>query len=179
MKKLKNLLFHLLDKKKFTFRKLPNNTFRHNRPHLPAFPMHRRTARASMLSRHLLAISEQEKANLARELHDELGSNLMVIRINLTTALDKFGTNNPELASHLQETLDLLKQTVDIKCHIIENLRPSMLADFGLAPSIRCYCEEIACRTGVQIEVNIDGDFNGLDSERSIALYRIVSYKNH
>jgi signal transduction histidine kinase len=126
------------------------------------------------LSRHLLAISEQEKASLARELHDELGSHLMVMRINLATALEKFGSGNPELANHLQETLQSLKQIVDIKCHIIENLRPSMLADFGLAISIRSYCEEIAYRSGIKIDIEICGDFNQLDSERTIALYRII-----
>jgi signal transduction histidine kinase len=171
MKNLNNLLFYLRNKKNFTLLKSSNNTLRHN-----SADMHRNVPihQTNTLSRHLLAISEQEKANLARELHDELGSNLMVMRINLATALEKFGQNNPELANHLQETLQLLKNTVDIKCHIIENLRPSMLEDFGLAATIHSYCDEIACRSGIEINVNIEGDFAQIDSARSIALYRIV-----
>lgn len=126
------------------------------------------------LSKHLLAILEQEKANLARELHDELGSNLTMMRINLVTALEKFGQKDPELANHLQETLQLLKKTLDIKRRIIENLHPSMLEDFGLAISVRSYCEEMAACSGLKIETKIDGDFSQIDPECAITLYRII-----
>jgi signal transduction histidine kinase len=132
------------------------------------------TEQPRALSQHLLTILEQEKANLARELHDELGSNLTIMRINLTTALEKFGHEDPGLANHLQETLQLLKKTVDIKRRIIENLHPSMLEDFGLAISIRSYCEEMAACSGLQIDTMIEGDFTQLDTECAITFYRII-----
>jgi signal transduction histidine kinase len=127
-----------------------------------------------VLSKLLLTILEQEKAKLARELHDELGSNLMIMRINLMTALEKFGQKDPDLANHLQETLQLLKQTLDIKRRIIENLHPCMLEDFGLAISIRSYCEQIASCSGLKIDTHIEGDFSQLDPGCAIALYRII-----
>jgi len=146
---------------------LPANTL------LPSRAIHQ-AAKPEVLSRRLLAMSEQEKASLARELHDELGSSLMMMHINLATALDAFGKNDPVLASHLRDALQLLKKTVDIKRRIVENLRPSMLDNLGLAASIRSYCEEIASRSGLRIDVKINGDVAQLNSERSIALYRIV-----
>jgi|GEM_PF-6686112 len=166
------LLFYCMYTKKSILLETFNNKFRRNGrqenmlPHCSVPP--------EVLLRRLLAMSEKEKANLARELHDELGSNLMVIRINLATALDTFGQNDPVLASHLRETLELLKKTVEIKRRIIENLRPSMLENFGLATSIRSHCEDIARRSGMQINIKINGEFAHLDAERAIALYRIV-----
>jgi len=172
------LLFYWMYTKQSLFMNSSDNSHRSNSIALPggkSLPrLTHQAERSEVLSRRLLSISEQEKASLARELHDELGSSLMMMHINLANALDTFGKSDPALERHLRDTLQLLKKTVDIKRRIVENLRPSMLDNLGLAASIRSYCEEIASRSGLQIDVNINGNIAQPDSDRSLALYRIV-----
>lgn len=172
------LFFYWLYTKQSLFISSSDNALKSNNIALPGGKsVHRlthQTEPSEVLSRRLLSISEQEKASLARELHDELGSSLMMMHINLANALDTFGRSDSALEHHLRDTLQLLKKTVDIKRRIVENLRPSMLDNLGLAASIRSYCEEIASRSGLHIDVNINGNIAQFDSDRSLALYRIV-----
>lgn len=133
-----------------------------------------RTRQLAALSRHLLAVSEQEKASLARELHDELGSNLTAIRLDLLVVLEKFKQKEPCLAVQLSKTLQLLQRTHDIKRRIIENLHPSMLENLGLTAAVRAYCDEVAQRSGLHVGVDMDDCPAGIDAERSIAMYRII-----
>jgi len=125
-------------------------------------------------SQHFLAVSEQEKANLARELHDELGSNLTAIRLDLLTIQENLREKEPDLAAQLQQTLKILQRTFDSKRRIIENLYPSTLEDLGLATAIRIHGEEIAQRAGLNIDIKIDEDATDIDPARAIAIYRIV-----
>jgi signal transduction histidine kinase len=126
------------------------------------------------LSHHLLAVSEQEKASLARELHDELGSNLTAMRLDLLAVLEKLKGKDACLAIQIKQTLQILQKTFDSKRRIIENLRPSMLESLGLATAIRTHAEEVARRTGLRIDVKIEDDSTGIDTARAIAMFRIV-----
>jgi|GEM_PF-3452169 len=133
-----------------------------------------RAEQLTALSHHLLAVSEQEKASLARELHDELGSNLTALRLDLLVVLEKLKPGNAGMIEDLHKTLDLLKKTHDIKRRIVENLHPGMLEKFGLAATVRAYGDEVAQRTGLHIDVDMDDGAAGIDPERAIAMYRIV-----
>jgi signal transduction histidine kinase len=133
-----------------------------------------RAEQLTALSHHLLAVSEQEKASLARELHDELGSNLTAIRLDLLVVLEKVKHKDPGLTEDLRKTLELLKKTYGIKRRIIENLHPGTLENLGLAVAVRTFGNEVAQRSGLQIDVDMDEDMTGIDAERAIAMYRIV-----
>lgn len=126
------------------------------------------------LSHHLLAVSEQEKAGLARELHDELGSNLTAIRLDLLAVLKKIKPIDNCLAIQIREALELLHKTLDIKRRIIESLHPSTLENLGLAAAIRIHGEEVAQRSGLRIDMKMDEEFTDTGSAQAIALYRIV-----
>jgi signal transduction histidine kinase len=167
------MLLYRMNQKNFLLLKSSNTALRRMSESISTYC----AEQVDVLSRHLLAVSEQEKASLARELHDELGSQLIAIRINLLLTLDKleqYSSIDPDLATHLHEALLLLKRTVDIKRRIIENLRPSVLENFGLAASIRSYCEEIMGYSDMRVDIKIDNGPIQVDPARSIAIYRIV-----
>jgi signal transduction histidine kinase len=126
------------------------------------------------LSHHLLAVAEQEKASLARELHDELGSNLTAMRLDLLAVLESLKEKDIILATQLRQTLQILQKTFENKRRIIENLRPSTLECLGFATAIRTHGEEVARRSGLHVDVKIDEDSIDIDSARAIAMYRIV-----
>lgn len=133
-----------------------------------------RTEQLSVLSRHLISVSEEEKARLARELHDELGANLTAINIDLNAVADKLRRDQPELAAMLDRARGTLVDTVELKRRIVENLRPSMLDNLGLAMALQSYCDEYARVTGLDCEALIDGDVDAAGPMQAIAVFRIV-----
>jgi signal transduction histidine kinase len=133
-----------------------------------------RTEQLSVLSRHLISISEEEKARLARELHDEMGANLTAIGIDIEAVGTRLKPEHGELAAMLERARSTLVDTVQLKHRIVENLRPSMLDNLGLAAALHSYCEEYVRVTGIDCEALIDGDVDAAGPMQSIAVFRIV-----
>jgi signal transduction histidine kinase len=132
------------------------------------------TAEPGELSQHLIRVSEQEKAQLARELHDALGSNLTAINMDVAWVQKRLRDTDPQLAERLQRALGVLTQTVEIGRSVIDGLRPETLDHLGLDHAIRVHCEEFSKRTGVPCDSSIDPDLGQLDPAWSIALFRIA-----
>lgn len=134
----------------------------------------RRTEQLSVLSRHLIHVSEEEKARLARELHDEMGANLTAIGMDLATVGDALRSSRPDLAAMLARARATLVDTVQLKRRIVEDLRPSLLDNLGLAAALQSYCEDYARVTGLDCDVLIDGEVDSAGPMHAIALFRIV-----
>ena len=134
----------------------------------------RRTEELTELSQHLIRVSEEEKASLARELHDTLGSNLTAINMDLNWISRRTPEASREVRERLQRVIQLLGETVELKHEVIEGLRPSLLDNLGLAFAMQSHCKEFTRRTGIPCEIDVVEDFDDLDPAWSIALYRIV-----
>jgi len=133
-----------------------------------------RTAELTELSQHLIRVSEEEKASLARELHDTLGSNLTAINMDLNWIQRRMPEQAREVRERMQRVLQLLADTVELKHAVIEGLRPSHLDNLGLAFAMRSHCREFSRRTGLPCEVDVHEDFDELDPASAIAFYRIA-----
>lgn len=133
-----------------------------------------RTAELTELSQHLIRVAEEEKAKIARELHDTLGSNLTAINMDLNWINKRLPAENPDLRERLQRSLQMLSDTVELKHEVIEGLRPSHLDNLGLGFALRSHCREFSRRTGIPCDITVAEDFDDLDPAWSIALYRIA-----
>lgn len=133
-----------------------------------------RTAELTELSQHLIRVSEEEKAKIARELHDTFGSNLTAINMDLNWIQRRIPEESREVRERLQRVLQMLAETVELKHEVIEGLRPSHLDNLGLAYAMRSHCREFSRRTGLACDVEVNEDFDDIDPAWSIALYRIV-----
>jgi signal transduction histidine kinase len=133
-----------------------------------------RTEQLSVLSRHLISVSEDEKARLARELHDEMGANLTAINIDINAVADQLRHSQPALAAMLERARATLVDTVELKRRIVENLRPSMLDNLGLSSALHSYCADYARVTGLDCEVLVSGAVDEAGPMQSIAVFRIV-----
>ncbi len=133
-----------------------------------------RTAELTELSQHLIRVSEEEKAKIARELHDTFGSNLTAINMDLNWIQRRIPEEARELRERLQRVLQMLAETVELKHEVIEGLRPSHLDNLGLAFAMRSHCREFSRRTGLPCDIDVSEDFDDIDPEWSIALYRIA-----
>jgi signal transduction histidine kinase len=133
-----------------------------------------RTEQLSVLSRHLIRVSEEEKAKLARELHDEMGANLTAIGMYLSSVGEQLKGSHPEQAAALASARATLLETVELKRRIIEDLRPSLLDNMGLAAALHSYCEDYARVTRLDCEALVEGEVDSAGPMQAIALFRIA-----
>ncbi|AMO96544.1 histidine kinase-, DNA gyrase B-, and HSP90-like ATPase family protein [Collimonas fungivorans] len=167
------ILFYQLIARSFFKRLAAERELKASNEHLEARVLER-TEQLSILSRHLINVSEQEKAKLARELHDELGSNLTVLAMDISMVTEKLRQIQPELAERLQRASATIKTTIGLKRRIIENLRPSILDTMGLAASLMEQASEFEKFSNLRVNTDITEDFDKIDPSMAIALFRIA-----
>jgi PAS domain S-box-containing protein len=110
------------------------------------------TAQLRELSDHLLNVRETERTNIAREIHDELGQQLTILKMDVSWLHQKL--QKYEDASLLQksgDTLKMLNETIKTVRRIATELRPSMLDDLGLIEAIEWQSKEFEKRSGIRI----------------------------
>ena len=117
---------------------------------------------------------EQEKSRIARELHDELGQLLTMMQMDLAWCKERKPVDNPAFAAKLDRMETLLKSTIAATRRISSDLRPLMLDDLGLVPSIEWLVENFSQRTGIRCDLSVaEGDL-GLAMPEATAIFRIV-----
>lgn len=132
-----------------------------------------RTTELQQLSQYLIDVAEDEKAQLACELHDELGANLTVVQMEISAALRKVADKQSDVAKHLMRARETVLETTTIKRRIIEGLRPSMIESLGLAEALTVHLEQYAQTTGLKCTIEAANEPEGMTDDLRIALYRI------
>ncbi|MFO1324331.1 MAG: PAS domain-containing sensor histidine kinase [Burkholderiales bacterium] len=117
---------------------------------------------------------EQEKSRVARELHDELGQALTMLKMDVAWCRSHVPDAMPEFAVRLDRMEALLKSTVASTRRIAADLRPLMLDDLGLVPALEWLVENFTQRSGVPCELSIDIGPTDLEKTHSSAVFRIV-----
>lgn len=123
---------------------------------------------------------EEERARIAREIHDELGGNLIAIKMALAM-LTRELPNDAVIAEKTTYLAGLIDHSIDSAHRLANNLRPSVL-DFGLAAAIEWQVKEFRQQTGIDTTaecclegVDEDGDDAlALSADLSMTLFRIV-----
>ena len=132
----------------------------------------RRTAETVELAQHMEQVREDERARLARELHDELGGLLTASKLDLARIRRRIQDDTgatQQLLAHLGESLDA---GIALKRRIIEDLRPSSLSNLGLVRTLQIQCAEFGQRAELPVAVQLEEV--PLTAERSLAVYRLV-----
>jgi signal transduction histidine kinase len=132
----------------------------------------RRTQELSSLSGFLQTHAEREKADLARELHDELGGILTPAKMDLAGLQASLG-GNPEYAMRLARLSALIDQGIDLKRRVIEELHPSLLDHLGLATALQWYVDDTCRAANIECHMSIPA-LERMSPDLEIALYRIV-----
>ncbi len=127
------------------------------------------------LNTRLNELKEFEYQQIARELHDELGQTLTAIQINLSAIRkDVNGHLSPKGEDRLAETETLTSQTLEQIRELSLSLRPPMLDDLGLVPTLRWYIKRFGARLDIKAGFTTSGVVTRLASEMETHLYRIV-----
>ena len=128
------------------------------------------------LTEHLQSVREEEKAGIAREIHDDLGGTLTALKLETYLLKTELSANNETRPYHerIREMSQLINNASSVMRHIITGLRPSILDDLGLLAAIEWQAVQFQKRTGIECRVNCIGDKGDLDKLRSVALFRIA-----
>lgn len=121
--------------------------------------LRRQQAELRELSARVLEAREEEKAMVARELHDELGQALTALKLDLAWLRDRALGGDRALDERLAQMSALLDRTVASVRRISSGLRPLILDDLGLADAVAWLADDFASHSGVrvQLEVALDG----------------------
>ncbi len=123
------------------------------------------------LSRRLVNAQEEERRSIARELHDQISQSLALLKLLLDKAM-----SNPagRLNFSFSEAQELVIELIDQVRNLSLNLRPKMLDDLGLLPTLLWHFERYTAKTGIDVEFKHTGLNTELPAEVSTAAYRIV-----
>lgn len=127
--------------------------------------------------RHLVSYQEQvredERKRIAREIHDDLGQNLLALRIDVAMLAARTAGTHPRLNEKVKDALGHIDATMKAVRAAINNLRPTVL-DLGLTAAIEWQVSEFQRRNGISCMLDIkEKDFR-LDDNRATALFRIL-----
>jgi PAS domain S-box-containing protein len=125
------------------------------------------------LTSRLQAIREEERTVIAREIHDELGQSLTVLKIQISLISNKLRDDQQILKDKLESTSKLIDQSVESVQRISAKLRPGILDELGLIPAIEWQSQNFAEQTGIICDYTLPVDELKLDQEKSTAIFRI------
>jgi PAS domain S-box-containing protein len=125
------------------------------------------------LSAHHDSVREQERARIAREIHDEMGQALTALKMDLSVIGLESAKKSPRVAAQVQELKGRVDGLIQTVRDVATALRPAAL-DLGILPAIEWLVDEFQKRNGIPCQVKVeDGDVD-MEEDRSIVLFRIL-----
>ncbi len=124
------------------------------------------------LAAYLQSIREEDRTNIAREIHDELGQALTALKMEISWFRDNYG-DHKQIFEKTDGILRTLNETILSVKRICTELRPSLLDDFGLIAAMEWQANEFQKRTEIECSVAAEPEVIELDKERSTVFFRI------
>ncbi|MGJ7509825.1 PAS domain-containing protein [Variovorax sp. GT1P44] len=122
-------------------------------------------------------VQEEERGRIARELHDDLQQTLAAIRMDLRAISERFGPDAPKLLPLVAGVDGLAEQAVVSTRRIVNDLRPAMLEDLGLLPSLEALVGQFSQQNGMACEIDASEELSDELMETpavALCLYRIA-----
>jgi signal transduction histidine kinase len=123
------------------------------------------------LAAHLISIREEERAHIAREIHDELGQVLTGLKMEVAWLAKRL--REPELIDKTESMSKLIDSTVQTVRKIATGLRPEMLDDMGLIAAVAWQAKEFQKRSGIRCRVKLPPEGARLDIDVATTMFRI------
>jgi PAS domain S-box-containing protein len=126
-----------------------------------------------ILAARLQQAREEERAVLAREIHDQLSGALTALKMDLSFLANRVPQGDAALTAKTRAMSSLIDTTLSSVRNIATQLRPSVLDDLGLIAAIEWQAEEFQNRSGIQCHLDLEREEVALDRNRSTAIFRI------
>lgn len=125
------------------------------------------------LGAHAEKIKEEERKRIAREIHDDLGQNLLALRIEADMLSSRTGGRHPRLHARARATVNQIDATIKSVRQIINDLRPNVL-DLGLNAAVDWQIAEFRRRTGIACDLTETHRDIRVSDHCATALFRIL-----
>jgi len=125
------------------------------------------------LTERLQIIREEERAHIAREIHDELGQQLAVLKMDIKGLDKKLNGTDEAQKLKIKDILDLLDTTAKSVRKISSKLRPTLLHNLGLVAAMEWYLKEFEKKSGIEISFKIHKDELAMSDLLKNGLFRI------
>ena len=127
------------------------------------------------MAEHLETAKEDERKRISRDIHDELGQNLLALRIDISMLAARTAHSHPHLHKRVAKVLDNIDATIKSVRGIMNELRPLVL-DLGLQAALEWQIRDFTKRSGIVCDLLVQDDavFDAIGSRVDIVLFRIV-----
>jgi signal transduction histidine kinase len=126
-------------------------------------------------SAYVTRIYEQERRRFSQDLHDEVGHDLILLKLYL----EMITLNNPEtepegLQSRLAEAIALVSHAIDAVRRLVLDLGPAVFEDLGFLPAVKSYIGQFSSRTKIKVTLREGYLPEDIPSSHQVALYRLL-----
>jgi two-component system sensor histidine kinase UhpB len=135
--------------------------------------LERSESQLRLLSQRVLQVQEDERARIARDLHDQLGQELVYLRMKAQSMAEQTGDSS-DAHEALVELVNLIDQTRSTSHRIAESVSPPILDDMGLVRAVRLCAGEFSKHSSIACYVDVAVDNPGVPKEVATAAYRIL-----
>jgi PAS domain S-box-containing protein len=127
------------------------------------------------LSARLLSAEEEERKRVAAEIHDTIGSCLSAVKFKVESAVQQIGETSPGTIESLKTIIPVVKESIDECRRIQMDLRPAMLDDLGLLPTLSWFCRRFqTIYSGIRIEEEIAIQEDDIPQMLKIVVFRVT-----
>jgi len=131
--------------------------------------------RQHQASAYVTNIYEQERRRLSHDLHDDIGHQLLLLKLYLELiATDAKQGEIPQLSPRLDEALGLVSGAIDSVRRLILDLGPAIFDELGFLPAIRFYARQFSSRTAISVTVRAPDLPENIPASHQVALYRVL-----
>lgn len=130
--------------------------------------------RLRLLSSQLFNAQEEERQRLSKELHDQLGHDLVLLKSRFRAIKRKLLSEQADLQKELTETQEQVDQIIENVRHISTELSPSILEDLGLFASLQWLVENFERQHSIKVSLNMEDIDHFFSQETRINLYRLL-----
>lgn len=133
-----------------------------------------RTEELRHLAAYLNNVREEERISISREIHDELGQQLTVLKMDISWLDKKLSSHDPEIKERITQVINFINDAIITVRRIASQLRPGVLSDLGLIAAIEWQLNELKKRTGIKNIFRYDEIPEHLPEAVNTGMFRIL-----
>lgn len=116
---------------------------------------------------------EEERKRIAREIHDELGQLMSVLRLNLNTLNFQYSAKNPDMHDKIARTVAIVDRAIQVVRELTTRLRPAVL-DAGICSALEWMVKEFSESTGLECCLQMPDHEIKLSEDKAVVIFRII-----
>ena len=119
-------------------------------------------------------VRAEERAQIARNLHDEMGATLAALKMRVAWLSSKLPEGTPHLSAEVEHISDLVSDGIRTVRQVVSDLRPNLLDDVGLVAAVKDHVKRFQRDTEIECTLVLsEGDFT-LNESQSVTVFRII-----